>query len=211
MKLQAPLILASASPRRTEILAAHGHKHVVIPADADETIADDSPLTPAEVTIYLAELKADTVLGNLDPKDWPDGCRVLGVDTIVYKDRIIGKPVDEADALSILRSLKNGVHEVISGACLIHAVPDNGQAGGGDDEAGGRFRVTERHSFADITTIRLGDYTDEEILAYVRANPPYDKSGSYAIQSEWGRHVLELCGDIENVIGLPYQRLSTYL
>ena len=74
-----------------------------------------------------------------------------------------------------------------------------------------RLSKVERQKFSDATTVRMGDYTDEEILGYIRANPPYDKSGSYAIQSDWGRHVISLEGDIQNVIGLPYERLSEYL
>ena len=200
-----PLILASASPRRREILEAHGHYHIVIPSDVDETPPAGADFTPGQMTVYLAELKAEAVLSALDPKDWPEGCRILGVDTIVYKDSIIGKPVDEADALNILRSLKNGSHEVISGVCLIHAFPRSSQP------SPGPFVTEKKNLFYDTTIVRFGDYTDEEILAYIRANPPYDKSGSYAIQSDWGRHVLEVDGDIENVIGLPYKKLSGYL
>ena len=192
-----PLILASASPRRSEILKAHGHNPIVMPADVDEAIPEGKEFTPEETTIYLAELKALTVLKMLNPEDWPAGCVVLGVDTIVYKDRIIGKPVDEADALNILRSLRNTTHEVISGVCVLRAL--------------GSLIVEEKTLFSDSTIVSFGDYTDEEILAYVRANPPYDKSGSYAVQSDWGRHVLSVNGDIENVIGLPYQRLAQFL
>jgi len=116
---RAPLILASASLRRTEILDAHDIPHVVIPSDVDEALPEDADFTPEQTTIYLAELKADAVLAGLDPADWPQGCYILGTDTIVYKDHIIGKPVDEEDALNILRSLNNTSHEVISGVCLI--------------------------------------------------------------------------------------------
>ena len=195
-----PLILASASLRRTEILEAHGVAHIIIPSDADETLPEDVRFTPEQTTIYLAELKAGTVLDTLDPGDWPQGCRILGVDTIVYKDDIIGKPVDKADALRILNTLKNTTHEVISGVCLITAKLSDG-----------KLKSMEKHLFSDTTTVRFGDYSDEEILAYIRSNPPYDKSGSYAIQSHWGKLVLEVNGDIENVIGLPYNKLSQYL
>ena len=230
-----PLILASSSPRRKEILEAHGHDPIVIPADVDESIPEGRDFTPEELTIYLAELKAATVFDTLCPDEWPRGCTILGVDTIVYKDRVIGKPVDEADALDILRSLKNGSHEVISGVCIIRARRDDhpsrsscadgdsagGDSAGGDssiharrdDAPGGQATlvIAEKSMFHDTTTVRFGDYSDEEIIEYVRANPPYDKSGSYAIQSAWGRHVLEMDGDIENVIGLPYKKLSAYL
>ena len=201
-----PLILASASPRRKEILEAHGFAPIVIPSDFEETLPPNTILTPEQTTIYLSEQKAEAVLGALAPEDWPRGCIVLGVDTIVYKDRIIGKPVDEADALAILRSLKNASHEVISGVCLIRALPQSEA-----NDSMENLIPTDKRLFSDTTTVRFGDYTDDEILAYIRANPPYDKSGSYAIQSDWGRHVLEVDGDIENVIGLPFIKLSKYL
>ncbi|MCL1895732.1 MAG: Maf family protein [Clostridiales bacterium] len=207
-----PLILASASPRRKEILEAHGYSPIVMPADVDEQLPPGAVFTPEKATIYLAELKANAVFEALAPRDWPHSCTVLGVDTIVYKDRIIGKPVDEADALDILRSLKNTSHQVISGACLIRAgdvfAPSrNPQATGSPI----RFLASDIIWLSDTTTVQFGDYTDDEILEYIRANPPYDKSGSYAIQSAWGRHVLSVDGDIENVIGLPFKRLSAYL
>ena len=93
----APLILASASPRRKEILESHGISPVVIPADVDEVLPPDASFSPEETAVYLAELKAYAVYERLEAADWPNGCTILGVDTIVYKDRIIGKPVDEAD------------------------------------------------------------------------------------------------------------------
>ena len=204
-----PLVLASASPRRREILEAHGHSLVVIPAEIDETVPDGANLTPEELTIHLAELKADAVAGILKPEDWPRGCAILGVDTIVYKDHVIGKPVDEADALNILRSLKNSTHEVISGVCIIRMLPMEVIFAEGHRRER-RLSKTGKIKFSESTRVQMGDYTDEEILEYVRANPPYDKSGSYAIQSDWGKHVLSLEGDIENVIGLPYARLSEY-
>jgi len=74
-----------------------------------------------------------------------------------------------------------------------------------------RLSTVKRVKFSDTTTVRFGPYTDDDILAYIRANPPYDKSGSYAIQSDWGRHVLSVDGDIENVIGLPYPKLAAYI
>jgi len=89
-----PLILASASLRRKEILEADGHSPIVMPSDIDEAIPEGADFTPEELTIHLAEQKAIAVFESLDYRDWPKGCNILGVDTIVYKDRIIGKPVD---------------------------------------------------------------------------------------------------------------------
>jgi septum formation protein len=197
-----PFILASASPRRREILEAHGHSPIVMPADINENIDGAEKLSPEELTIRLAELKAETVLDRLESSDWIRGCIILGVDTIVYKDQIIGKPANEKDAVSILRSLRNAEHEVISGVCLIHASPDTSR---------GILSISEKISFYDKTKVGFGIYSDDDIISYIRANPPYDKSGSYAIQSEWGQHVTGISGDIENVIGLPYIKLSSHL
>ena len=205
-----PLILASASPRRKEILEAHGHFIKVIPADVDESLPEGNDFTPDETVIYLAEKKATAVFETLNYMDWPKGCAIIGVDTIVFKDRIIGKPKDETEALEILRSLKNATHKVISGVCLVHAAVLH-VTGATAGPPHSRLAMVQKEVFSDTTTVRFGDYSDEEILEYVRANPPYDKSGSYAIQSEWGRHVLEMQGDLENVIGLPYIQLSKYL
>jgi septum formation protein len=196
--------------RRKEILEAHGHDFFMIPSEIEEALPEDADFAPEELTIYLAEQKATAVFKTLRHEDWPNGCAIIGVDTIVYKDKIIGKPVDEEDALAILRSLKNTSHEVISGVYIIHALPLHvTRSATGPPYT--RMAAVEKEKFADVTTVRFGDYTDEEILEYIRANPPYDKSGSYAIQSDWGRHVLEMEGDIENVIGLPYSRLAEYL
>jgi septum formation protein len=195
-----PLILASSSPRRKEILEAHGFAPIVIPSDVDESLEDEQNFTPEELTKHLAGLKASAVFTNLNAEDWPEGCKVLGVDTIVYKNRIIGKPKDEADALDILRTLRNTTHEVVSGVCVIHTGIING-----------KLVIKEKILFSDTTKVRFGDYSDEEILAYIRANPPYDKSGSYAIQSDWSRNVAGIDGDIENVIGLPYIKLLAYI
>jgi septum formation protein len=199
-KTDLPLILASASPRRKEILEAHGFEPVIIPPDVDESAVDESLFTPQELTMHLADLKATFAFNNLGADEWPEGCLVLGVDTIVYKNRIIGKPKDEADALYILRSLRNTVHEVVSGVCVIRAA-----------QAKGILAIAKKTLFCDITKVRFGDYSDDEILAYIRANPPYDKSGSYAVQSDWKRNVLEIDGDVENVIGLPFRKFLTML
>jgi septum formation protein len=187
---EATIILASASPRRREILAAHGVTPVVIPADADETLPDDLLQKPAEAAMYLASLKARAVYETYHDSA---PALILGADTIVYKDRIIGKPADEADAFAILSSLRDTQHSVITGVSLI-------------DAATGAETV-----FYEETFVTFKDYPDEEIRRFVREEPPYDKSGSYAIQSSWSKNVAAIDGDVENVIGLPWAKISAYL
>jgi septum formation protein len=229
------LILASASPRRREILEQHGLKPIVVPSDAEETLPPGKTFSPEETAMCLAEQKAqavaerlrdgqsgradrgDVAVGEADVaerlRDGQSGgsALVLGVDTIVYKDRVIGKPADEQDALAILRSLRDAAHAVISGVCLIEI--GFGEPVGGKRGPDPRASLIMRRKtvFFDVTFVTFGDYSDDEILAYVRANPPYDKSGSYAIQSDWGRHVVRVEGSIENVIGLPWEKIAPCL
>ena len=184
------IILASASPRRLEILTAHGVTPVVIPADVDETLPDDLLYQPAEATMFLASLKSRAVYSSIEETE---PAVIIGADTIVYKDKIIGKPVDADDAFAILSSLRSAKHSVITGVSLI-------------DLMTGKETV-----FYDETIVTFNYYPDEEIRRFVREEPPYDKSGSYAIQSSWSKNVASVEGDIENVIGFPWAKISEYL
>jgi len=254
------LILASASPRRRDILVEHGVEPIVFPSNCEEPLPEDADDDPTEAAKSLAELKALAVTelvmsyakdaeelkerlmdalidayaadggGKKSDQDLSDEAAriatevaealervatmneklfILGVDTIVVKDRIIGKPVDEADALSILRSLSGATHTVISGCCLFEvcAAPNSVDAMGRPFPVEVDFETL----FFDETLVTFEAVSDEEILAYIRANPPYDKSGAYAIQSEWGRHVTHVEGSVENVIGLPWEEIAPYL
>ncbi|MDR1954197.1 MAG: Maf family protein [Clostridiales Family XIII bacterium] len=193
------IILASASPRRYEILKKHGIVPVVVPSDVDESLTPEMEARPvSEIVMYLAHQKARAVYELLigddacrrnDDED-SDPAFVLAADTVVYKDRIIGKPVDERDAFEILRSLRASSHQVITGVSLI-------------DMRGG----TETRLY-DITEVQFKDYPDEEIYRYIREEAPYDKSGSYAVQSSWSKNVDRVDGDIENVMGLPWHRIA---
>jgi septum formation protein len=192
------VILASASPRRLEILQGHGIDPVVLPSEADETLPPEVEAAgPEEVVRYLAQIKARSIYEKLREQGAPDtlqpGAVILGADTIVYKDRIIGKPLDAEDAFAILASLRASSHHVLTGVCLIDAY------------TGGETTIV------DDTRVTFHDYPDEEIRRFIREEPPYDKSGSYAIQSSWSGNVAAVEGDIENVIGLPYQAIAPYL
>ncbi|GHU65964.1 septum formation protein Maf [Clostridia bacterium] len=205
------IILASGSPRRLEILKKHGIDPVVVPSDADETLPPEYETRSLDdIVRYLAHIKARAVYEQLTTKgessifthegegegEGEVACEptmVLGADTIVYKDFMIGKPVDEADAFRILSHLRNSEHLVITGVCLI-------------DLATG-----EETQFAETTRVFFKDYPDEEIRRFLREEPPYDKSGSYAIQSSWTKNVDRIEGELENVIGLPWRRLAAYI
>ena len=189
------IILASASPRRREILENHGISPVVIPADVDEELPEDIGMTDA--VRMLAERKAkacyESIKQNPGLNAKYEGCVVLGADTIVWKDEIMGKPADSDDAFRMLDSIRGSSHYVVTGVCLI-------------DIDSGDTTVID-----DVTTVWCKEYTDEEIYDYISREEPYDKAGSYAIQGYFGRYIDHIDGDYENVVGLPYYRIADSL
>jgi MAF protein len=211
------ILLASQSPRRFEILSAHGVRPVVVPPDADESLpAGVSAAGPESIVKYLSVKKALSVLervGRCDcaPRGGANpGARAAGsaggvargdelpqvlvaADTIVWCDRLIGKPKDARDAFGILSSYRNRTHEVWTGVTLIE------RCSGKED------------TFAVCTRVTMGDYSDDDIWSYIADEKPFDKSGSYAIQSRWGDHITSVEGDFENVIGFPWPVVKEHL
>lgn len=179
------LILASNSPRRRELLLSLGIPFAVEAADIEEIeLLDD----PREVPLRNAERKAAAVAARhpYDP--------VLGADTvIVFRDAVIGKPRDEADALRILLSLAGKTHEVVTGLALLR----------GADGFRRIWRETTRVTFKPF-----GRETAERYLSLVSV---LDKAGAYAIQESGEFLVESVDGSIENVIGLPLERLQEEL
>lgn len=170
------IILASASPRRRELLTTADVEFEVVVSDADETVPEGT--APKEAAMMTAEKKALAVCGIC-----PDSV-VIGADTIVVaENRILGKPKDEADAVAVLRFLSGKEHEVITGVCITD---------------GNR---TER--FAQVSKVRFYELTDEEIAAYVATKEPMDKAGSYGIQGRGCVLVESIKGDYFNIVGLP--------
>lgn len=183
------LILASASPRRRELLAQVGADFVVIPANGEEIITKEQP---QEVVMELALKKAEEVAEQITGV----GYLVLGADTVVVCDgRILGKPKDEEDAVAMLSRLRGRVHQVYTGVALI------------DISKEGRS-VSQ---FYQETQVEMFPVTDEEIYNYVKSGEPMDKAGAYGIQGKGILLVREIRGDYSNVVGLPvgelYQRL----
>jgi septum formation protein len=182
------LILASASPRRLELLNAAGLSFAVQPANVDETpIAGEGPRECAE---RLAREKALTVWRNRP------GDLVLGADTIVVVGgEILGKPVDADDATRMLRMLSGRKHEVITGVCLAGAA------------RGGRLTVpsgeVESQTACETTVVTMSEISEEEIRSYVATGEPMDKAGAYAIQGIASRWIPHIEGDYSNVVGLP--------
>lgn len=185
----ARLILASASPRRRELLSNAGFAFAVVPSRVRET--DPSGEPPAAYAERMARLKAENVAGKLAPED---GVVVLGADTIVVLDGIaLGKPRSPEEARAMLARLSGRTHEVITGVAL--AAP-----------------ATARSAVAhERTRVVFRSLTPEEIAAYVASGEPLDKAGAYAIQSGASRFVTRIEGCYFNVMGLPVARVERLL
>ena len=181
------IYLASNSPRRRELLAGLGLPFEVrVIQDIDESYPDDLPVS--EVALYIAGKKADAYRSVIQPDEL-----IITADTVVIVgDEILGKPVDEADAIRMLHELSGRTHQVTTGVCLLTPIQER------------RFAVT-----TDVTFKTL---TDEEIHYYVDHYKPFDKAGAYGIQ-EWIGYigVTGLNGSYYNVMGLPVQRIYNEL
>ncbi len=170
------LVLASASPRRAELLRAAGIEFDVMVADVDESIRSGE--TPAQHVGRLAEEKARRVLPRADRRP------VLGADTVVVvDDQILGKPADAADAARMLRLLSGRRHQVITGVASRSEMRNKA-----------RWRRT---------TVEFAALNDADIAAYVASGEPMDKAGAYAIQGLASRFVTRIEGSYSNVVGLP--------
>lgn len=173
-----PIILASASPRRADLLRSAGIAFDVEAADVDESPHPGE--TPESYVQRLAAEKAQVVAVRRP------GRRVLAADTtVVVGGRLLGKPADAADAARMLRDVAGRAHEVLTGVCL--AGPEPGR----------RVVVLER------TTVEFSTMSDDEIEAYVRSGEPMDKAGAYAIQGLASRYITRIDGSYSNVVGLP--------
>lgn len=183
------IILASASPRREEILGLLGVRFTVAPSDFDESGVIQWP--PEEHVLQSSTGKAASIACRI-----PDGI-VIGADTIVVVDEaILGKPADAEDARRMLKLLSGRSHYVYTGLCVMK------RAG---DETVRTLRDYVR------TEVRFGDLTDDIIDAYVATMEPLDKAGAYGIQERGSVLVEGIVGDYFNVVGLPIYRLSQML
>lgn len=182
------LILASASPRRKELLEQVGAVFEVIPAKGEETVTREHP---GEAVMELALQKAREVACGQKP-DRAEELLVLGADTVVaFEGQILGKPVDEKDAVRMLSLLGGKTHEVYTGVAVIRR--KNGKE--------------ETHSFYEETRVTMYPMSRQEIEAYVKTGEPFDKAGSYAIQGRCAVHIQRIDGDYNNVVGLPVARI----
>jgi len=184
------LVLASASPRRQELLRNAGIPFVVQPTDIPE-VPRQSEL-PRPFAERLAREKA-LAAARQHPDDF-----VLGADTIVVVGRqILGKPSDPADAARMLRLLSGRTHEVISGVCLVGPQQDKPETGNQKLETGFEDLRSE------TTLVTMNALNEHDIKSYIASGEPMDKAGAYAIQGMASRWIPRIEGDYSNVVGLP--------
>ena len=181
------IILASASPRRQQLLTQIGLHFKVKPSNIEEVI--DNTLEPSQVAMSLASQKCKDIVSQIE-----EDCIVIGADTIVVKDnKMLGKPKDEKDAFDMLTSLKGQWHQVVTGICL--------------------YRTSDKKSICDceITKVKISDKSDEFIYEYISTKEPFDKAGAYGIQGYGSLLVEKIDGCYFNVMGLPIYKLSCML
>jgi septum formation protein len=181
-----PLILASASPRRAELLRQLQPEFQIVPSEATEMMNEQ--LSPQELCQLNAHRKARAVAKKI-----PDAL-VLGADTLVFLDgEIMGKPRDLADARRMLARLQDRTHQVVTGVSLIH------------------LRGHRERLFAVSTDVTFRPLTSGQIGDYLSKMNPLDKAGAYAIQEHGDMIVSEISGSYSNVVGLPVEQLGEEL
>lgn len=186
-------ILASASPRRKELLEQIGMKFEVRVSDADENIEETAP---ERYVMALSERKAEDVAGKIpvmyDAPGIDQDYVVIGSDTVVAIDnQILGKPLDESDAHRMLRMLSGNTHQVYTGVTLIIF----------------RDGRIEKKTFYEKTDVVFYEMSDEDIKEYLEADESMDKAGGYAIQGRCGAYIKEIRGEYASVVGLPIARI----
>lgn len=193
-KLGYKLILASASPRRRELLDQIGMEFEVMPSGVEEKMEST---VPYEMVMELSARKARNIFHRLSPEK-RNGAVVAGADTVVaVENKILGKPKDEKEAQEMLSLLQGRTHQVYTGVTLIwkeHAQQTEGEEMG-------------KTSFYERTDVTMYPMSEEEICAYVESGEPMDKAGAYGIQGKCAAYVKEINGDFYNVVGLPIARL----
>lgn len=181
------IVLASQSPRRKQLLEWAEIDFDILVKETDETFPDDIPV--AEVPVHIARNKALAVQESDTYKRYESGNIIVAADTVVVLDNsIIGKPVDEDDAIKILTRLSGKTHHVITGVVMI--------------------KNSQEIAFSDITEVAFHELTADEINYYVEHYKPLDKAGAYAIQEWIGvTGIKYIKGDFYNVMGLPVSRV----
>ena len=184
-----PIILASGSPRRFELMTQAGFTFTVVPSTVEETMISD---TPDKIVEDLAFQKANdvyqTVKKDYDGKDF----LVIGADTIVsYNGELLGKPEDEQEAFDMLKLLSDRTHQVYTGVAILYRCEG----------------AKQTYFFHEKTDVIFHPVNDYELKEYISTKDCMDKAGSYGIQGPFAKHVKGIIGDYFNVVGLPVSRL----
>ena len=183
------IVLASSSPRRTELLQQAGIAHIVMPAECEEVISSN---VPQDVVIELAGQKAEEVYQRCLAEHEDGAFLVIGADTVVtVEGKILGKPIDEDDAFAMLSSLQGRSHQVYTGVSLIKY------------EQG----TVQRKSFFESSAVHAYPVSEEELRDYIATGEPMDKAGAYGIQARFAIHIERIEGDYNNIVGLPIARI----
>ncbi len=180
-----PIILASASPRRKELLSGLGYPIEVVPSHADESFPPTLPLS--KVPEYLAERKAEMLVGK-----FPTHVVVAADTVVIVEEEILNKPADAAEASLMLQKLSGKMHLVITGVCMCHE--------------------GKKELFSDVTEVYFKPLSPSEIDYYVHHYRPFDKAGAYGVQ-EWLGYVAveKMVGSFYNVMGLPIHKVYEVL
>lgn len=186
-------ILASASPRRKELLEQIGMKFEIRVSEAEEVT---NATEPAEYVMELSFLKAEDVAGKIpvmyDARGINQDFVVIGSDTVVAAEgEILGKPKDKADAKRMISMLSGKTHQVYTGVTLMIFKDER----------------MSRETFYEKTDVTFYEMTEKQIEEYISAPEPYDKAGAYAIQGLCSAYIKGICGDYASVVGLPVARI----
>ncbi|MBC8109758.1 MAG: septum formation protein Maf [Verrucomicrobia bacterium] len=181
MNIKRPIILASGSPRRRQLLTELGFDFVVKTKNTDESFPETMPVQ--EVPLFLAEKKANAFASEISDEI------LIAADTVVIIDnKILNKPAHKAEAFAMLHLLSGRKHEVITGVCLLSA--------------------TKKVLFSDLAEVFFRDLSDSEVEFYVEKYQPFDKAGAYGAQEWMGMVGIEkIIGSYFNVMGLPVHKL----
>jgi septum formation protein len=191
------IVLASASPRRKELLEQIGMEFEICPAKGEEKVTKTAP---DEVVSKLSKQKAEEVAAGIllynethQKLVTPQDILVIGADTVVsHGGKILGKPKDEEDAKRMLKLLSGDIHSVYTGVTLVF-IDKSGRTG--------------EYAFFEKTDVEVYPLSEGEISGYIKSGEPMDKAGSYGIQGLFARYIKKIDGDYNNVVGLPVARL----
>ena len=181
------VILASASPRRRELLAQIGMDFKVIISKADENISEPAP---EQLVMKLSDIKAMAVYEEHGIED--EATIILGADTVVAFDgKVLGKPKDTQQAKEMLSMLSDNTHQVFTGVTILYK----------------KQGELKSETFYDKTTVYTYPISDKEIDEYIMTGEPMDKAGSYGIQGIGAKFIKKIDGDYNNVVGLPVSKI----